>query len=191
MVETLRGTFPASEIGAISARTGEGLDAWLTAVLHGKQAGKRIVEVDYDRYAEGEAVLGWLNAVVRLQSTGGTTEWDRYARKLMERLHEAFKQDNAEIGHIKLVIESAGGECVANLTRLAGAVAVRGGESLKGDQASLVLNARVQMAPEKLESIVRAALSASAESGVSATIRTLRCLMPGRPNPTHRYSFTV
>jgi G3E family GTPase len=191
MIETLRGTFPASDIGAISARTGEGLDSWLEAVLHGKQAGKRIVEVDYDRYAEGEAVLGWLNAVVLLQSTGGTTEWDKYARNLMELLHETFKRENAEIGHVKLVLESDGGECVANLTRLGGAVVLRGGESLRGGQASLVLNARVQMAPEKLETIVRAALGASGESGVWATIRTLRCLMPGRPNPTHRYSSTV
>ncbi len=191
LVEALRGAFPNSETGAISARTGEGLDAWLGAILSGKQAGKRIVEVDYDRYAEGEAVLGWLNAVVDLESAGGKTEWGKYARDLLDRLHEAFKQHNAEIGHVKLAIESGGEECTANLTCLGGGVAVHGSKSFMGVQATLILNARVQMPPEKLEEIIRAAFGASGESGVSARIRALRCLMPGRPNPTHRYSSTV
>ncbi|MCX5653907.1 MAG: cobalamin synthesis protein P47K [Planctomycetota bacterium] len=191
MAEALRGTFPNSEVGAISVRTGEGLDAWLAAVLGGNPAGKRVVEVDYDRYAEGEAVLGWLNAVSDLESAGGKADWGKYARNLLGRLHEAFKQHNAEIGHVKLAIESGGEECTANLTCLGGEVAVHGGELFMGDQAALILNARVQMPPETLEKIVRAALGASGESGVSARIRTLRCLMPGRPNPTHRYSRTV
>jgi len=191
MTGTLRRAFPNSEIGAISARTGEGLDTWLAAILGGKPAGNRIVEVDYDRYAEGEAVLGWLNTVVNLESTGGNYEWAKYARSLLDSLHEAFKQHNAEIGHVKLAIESGGEECTANLTCLGGGIAVHGGESFMGAQAALILNARVQMPPEKLEKIIRAALGASGKSGVSATIRTLRCLMPGRPNPTHRYSRTV
>ena len=191
MIGALGDAFPHSEIAAISARTGEGLDAWLAAVLGGKQAGKRIVAVDYDRYAEGEAVLGWLNTVVGLESTGGKTEWGKYARNLLDHLHGAFKQHNAEIGHVKLVVECDGNECTANLTRLGGEIALRGGQSLTGAQATLILNARVQMPPEKLEEIARKAFVASGEIGVSATIRTLRCLMPGRPNPTYRYSRTI
>jgi len=191
MLGALSGAFPESDVAAISAHTGEGLDAWLAAVLGGKQAGKLITEVDYDRYAEGEAVLGWLNAVVLLESAAGKTNWRNYARSLLERLHAAFAEHNAEIGHVKLVIESDGEECLANVTHLGGGIAVRGSESLAGAQAALTLNARVQMPPEKLEEITRSALVASGGKGVSATIRTLRCLMPGRPNPTHRYSHTV
>ena len=35
-------------------------------VLSGGSAGTHITEVDYDRYAHGEAVLGWLHAAVEL-----------------------------------------------------------------------------------------------------------------------------
>jgi G3E family GTPase len=42
----------------VSAKTGEGLDAWLETVMQGTGAGHHLTEVDYDVYAEGEAVGG-------------------------------------------------------------------------------------------------------------------------------------
>jgi len=191
MIGLLRETFPKADLGEISAGDGEGIDDWLAAVLRADRAGKRIVDVDYDRYAEGEAVLGWLNAVVSLESTSGKTEWAKYARSLLDHLHGAFKQHNAEIGHVKLAIECAGEEFTANLTSLQGEVVVHCGESPMGVHADLILNARVRMPSEKLEGIVRTAFGASNKTGVSAAIRTFRCLTPGRPNPTHRYSYIV
>ncbi len=52
----------------------------------------------------------------------------------------------------------------------------------------LVFNARVQMTPENLEEIVRKIL---ASGDLTIEIETLRCLMPGRPNPTHRFDAVV
>ena len=60
----LRDAFPHRAIDELSARTGDGIDAWIDDVLAGGEAGSHVVDVDYDRYAEGEAVLGWLNAVL-------------------------------------------------------------------------------------------------------------------------------
>lgn len=190
LASLLRKKFPNVKTGEISARNNEGVDAWLDDILLDHDAGKRIVEVDYDRYAEGEAVLGWLNAIVMLKSSPTKIEWNKYALDVMNRLHETFKQRNAEIGHIKLRIESNGDECLANLTHLKGDISVNGGTSFIVGKADLILNARVQMPPEQLEEIVRAVL-ASSDFSVSAEIKTLRCLMPGRPNPTHRYSNIV
>jgi len=90
----------------------------------------------------------------------------------------------------KLRIESNGDECLANLTHLNGEIFVNGGSSFIDEKADLILNARVQMPPEELEEIVRAVFSCS-DLSVSAEIKTLRCLMPGRPNPTYRYSCII
>ena len=50
----------------VSAKTGQGFDA-LTELLDQDGAfGRKILDIDYDTYAEGEAELGWLNASVRL-----------------------------------------------------------------------------------------------------------------------------
>ncbi len=63
--------FPDCEIRAISVKTGEGIESWLEYVLTGVEAGKHIVEIDYDKYAEGEAVLGWLNCSASLSGNDG------------------------------------------------------------------------------------------------------------------------
>jgi len=188
MLDMLRQAFPNGKVAAVSARTGEGLDDWLTAIFNDKEAGKHIVDVDYDRYAEGEAALGWLNAVINLESVHGNVVWEEYARRLLRYLHEAFQKCHAEIGHIKLAIESGGKECLANLTHLGGEIMIHGSEALAGMRALCILNARVQMSPPELESIVRSAVDISKENSVSATIQALQCLMPGRPNPTYRYT---
>lgn len=187
----LRKAFPEAEVGEISTLKNEGIDEWLGAVLRDDTAGKRIVDVDYDRYAEGEAVLGWLNAVVNLEAADRAAEWRKYARDILAQLHDTFRQVRAEIGHVKLVISFNGESCIANLTRLGGSVEVHGGESLMGTQANLILNARVQMSSEELEKVVRSAFDNSCCGDISATIQTLRCLTPGRPDPTHRYANTV
>lgn len=187
MIDLLRRTFQEAKVDGVSARTGEGLDAWIQTILTGRRAGSHIVVVDYDRYAEGEAVLGWLNAVINLKSVKGETEWTQYARDLLTRLHASFQQRSAEIGHVKLAIDSDGGECTANLTRLGGDVSLQGDSRLSGTQAICTLNARVQMPPEELEAIARAAIRATEAGDISVTVQSLRCLMPGRPSPTYRY----
>ena len=54
---------------ALSAKTGEGVDEWLAEILNTKRVvGAQLLEVDYKRYAEAEAALGWVNlhAQIRL-----------------------------------------------------------------------------------------------------------------------------
>jgi hypothetical protein len=86
---------------------------------------------------------------------------------------------------------SAGSEqCIANLTSTDGEVCVRGLAGNAG-RAELVLNARVEMPPEELETLVRRHLSAAAAGGVAAEIVHLQSLRPGRPRPTHRYRCVV
>jgi G3E family GTPase len=188
MLDLLRDAFPEVSVDPISAKTGEGLETWLTTTLEDKEAGVRIVDVDYDRYAEGEAVLGWLNAVINLESTGSNVEWAKYGLNLMSQLHKAFQKNNAEIGHVKLQIESGDKECTVNLTHLGRNIALQEDDDLSGMQACCILNARVQISAPELEKIVREAIGVSNSNEISTTILSLKCLMPGRPNPTYRYS---
>jgi hypothetical protein len=58
-------------------------------------------------------------------------------------------------------------------------------------KADLTLNARVEMPPEDLERVVRDVLTKTAGRRVQIEISDLRCLRPGRPQPTHRYKTVV
>ena len=78
--------FPRARIFEVSARTGQGLDAWFEAIVPAVEgdapdAPTADLEIDYALYGEGEALLGWLNASVRLDgarrltATPGCATW--------------------------------------------------------------------------------------------------------------------
>lgn len=188
----VRAALPEHEVWWVSAKTGEGVDAWLQAVTTDRRAGRRVADVDYDTYAAGEAVLGWLNAVVALSARGGAAvDWRRFCERLLGRLREACSQARARVGHVKMLLSAAGGHCVGNLTQTEGPISVRGDVAPAADQAELTLNARVEMPPPQLKAAALAALADAAGDEIDFEVRHLRCLSPGRPKPTYRYDSTV
>lgn len=192
LMELLQTRFTPDRVHAISTLTGDGVDGWLESVLQEGPAGTRIPEVDYDRYAHGEAVLGWLNAVVDLRWTAdGTSDWVDLSGRMLEGLRDRLKADRNAIGHIKLLLASAPGRVLANLTGLDAPVILREEACGKGSLARLTLNARVQISPEGIEKIFRDTLAAVAEPVAAPELVDFHCIMPGRPEPTYRYDTVV
>lgn len=180
--------YPDVAIFTVSVKTGEGIDAWLDEVTTRSDAGQRIAEVDYDVYAEGEAVLGWLNATIILR--GAATEWNLFAESLLRGLSRRFDSMGASVGHVKLIVEAGDSFLIGNLTGKGDTLSIRGAD-VTGSEARLTLNARVQMTPESLETIVREMIVSTSKGRITATPVAWRCLSPGRPNPTHRYGHIV
>lgn len=182
--------FPHTSQLCLSALNGYGVQEWLDMLLEDDLSGQHIIDVDYDIYAEGEAVLGWLNAAVSL-SCAGNVNWDDFATGLLERLRSEFMAQFAEIAHVKLVLHGLDTSIIANLTGNASEMVKQG--SIAGSQhdVKLILNARVEIAPEKLQTVVENALKAQATKVVSFCIDEIMSLSPGRPAPTHRYSEVI
>jgi len=180
--------YPAATVSALSAKTGERLDAWLNEVTTRSDAGRRLAEVDYDVYAEGEAVLGWLNATVVL--CGEPTEWNVFAERFLEGLSQRFDSMGASVGHVKLIVEAGENFLMGNLTGKIDTLSIRGSAGTTSE-ARLTLNARVETSPEALEDVVRELLDSTSKGRITVTPRAWRCLSPGRPNPTHRYDHVV
>ena len=178
----------AATVSTLSVKTGEGLDAWLDEVTTRSDAGRHLAEVDYDVYAEGEAVLGWLNATFVLR--GKPTEWNVFAESLLKGLSQRFDSMGASVGHVKLIVEAGNNFLMGNLTGKSDTLSIRGSAEI-ASEGRLTLNARVQMSPEALEEVVREVLDSTSKGRITATPRAWRCLSPGRPNPTHRYDHVV
>jgi len=186
--EKVQLNFPDADVMTISAITGEGIDKWLNEVMNRTNSGQRLAEVDYDIYAEGEAVLGWLNSTIEL--SGEQTDWDVFAKQLMQDLSIQFDSRKASVGHVKLILEAGDKYLTGNLTGLNNTLNFRGTVGT-GSEARLTLNARVEMSPDELEQIVRKILDENTKSNLTAKIIALRCLSPGRPNPTFRFDRIV
>jgi G3E family GTPase len=180
--------FPDSEVMAVSAKTGAGIDEWLNEVMHRTDAGQRLVKVDYDVYAEGEAVLGWLNSSIMLN--GEPTDWDAFARNFLQGLSEQFDRTGSSVGHVKILLESGDQYLAGNLTGLGQTLNFRGSTGI-GTEARLTVNARVEMSPEALEKVVREMLDSITLEHLEAKILAWKCLSPGRPIPTYRYEYVV
>jgi Ni2+-binding GTPase involved in maturation of urease and hydrogenase len=190
LVAFTREMFPGKSIYAISALTGEGVEVWLDAVLHDAGVGTHIVDVDYDVYAEGEAVLGWLNASATLTATS-IVDWKALGLCLLTRIQRAAVARQAEIAHVKLSLTAATGQYVANLTSSTGTAAIRGQMDGTPHVIALVINARVEISPAALQTIVEDVLHSTANEHLTVQVETMRSLSPGRPLPTHRYTTIV
>jgi len=57
--------------------------------------------------------------------------------------------------------------------------------------AKLTLNARVEMKPEDLDSVVAEVLFKVCGDKINKEVSSLKCLSPGRPDPTYRYDYVV
>ncbi len=186
--EKVKLNFPDADVMSISAITGEGIVEWLNEVMTRNDAGMRLAEVDYDIYAEGEAVLGWLNSHIEL--SGEITNWDAFASNLLKDLSRQFDKMNASVGHVKLILEAGDKYLTGNLTGLGDTLNFRGAAGLSA-KARLTLNARVEMSPDALEQIVLQTLKDSTKGNIEFKIIALRSLSPGRPNPTYRFDRIV
>jgi G3E family GTPase len=186
LVFVLTERYPEKEILTISARDDVGLDKWLEILLSGRPGANTVLsQIDYDRYARAEAVLGWLNGAIRV-SSDRLFAADEFVRELFFELRESFKREKGEIGHLKSVFTSSGKSLWVNLTNLSSDPVVSGGSLAKLSKGSLILNARVQLSPKLLEKIVRDVLAAVAETyEVKAEIDDLQCFSPAYPNPPH------
>jgi len=184
LAEKTKQAYPHAEIMPVSAPTGKGLDAWLDEVICRNDTGARIVEVDYDIYAHGEAVLGWLNGTVELQNNN-ICDWDKFIASFMNDLCLRFEKDALPIGHVKAILENGENAVVANFTGGVETISVRGSAGVS-DQCKLTLNARVETTPENLDAIVRAVLNEHTQ-GYKCTEIVWKYLQPGYPTPTHRF----
>ena len=171
---------------AVSAKEGTGMDLWLEDLLSNRPGANTVLrQIDYDRYAHAEAVLGWLNAAVMI-SAPEPVDGPHFARTLLIELREAFKQKKGEIGHLKIVITSAGKSMWASLTHLSAEPSISGGPLDQLSKAALIINARVKLEPEDLERIVRDGLNrVSQHLGVKFEIDDLQCFSPAYPQPRH------
>ena len=68
LVELARKANPGAPVVPISARTGQGFDRLMELIDGRSQVAGRVLVLDYDRYARGEAELGWLNCRVKVSS---------------------------------------------------------------------------------------------------------------------------
>ncbi len=178
--------FKGKKIFRISAVTNEGLGEILDFAMTEKSSGTVKMDVDYDRYADGEAALGWLNLAGSLSvKKGAKVNVKSYLKSLINVIKKELKKNSCPVGHIKSVAFYNDKSYTANLTSLNSEI-ILNSEEYPEDEVSFIFNARAQIKASMLEKIVKSAIKNLEAGGVKGKIIDIKSLTPGRPNPTHR-----
>ena len=181
--------WPDKAIFEVSAQDGDGLDAWFDYVGERSIPSTPTLEMDYKTYAEGEALLGWLNATLRLDAPSeldGNAWTSQLAVDLQKELHDS------EVAHLKMTLAPDSGPGDLGVGDLAIVhfvgehVVPELAERLNGPVtgAQLVVNLRAEAPPAEL----RRALDAVVAARPELSLDHVECFEPSPPTPTHRLS---
>jgi len=186
--KAIKATVGEIPIHEMSALTGEGVAVWVDRLLNGRAAGTRILEIDYETYARAEASLGWLNATVEITSTTSFSP-QKAGKELLEKIRTRCLGENAAIAHLKILVATADGSDRIALTESRGEAQWSEGRKFAStSEASLIVNARVCLAPERLKQVVEESVAAAAKDlRVLSSVQDIESFSPSPPRPTHRF----
>lgn len=182
----IREHHPDTPLLRISARTGEGIDRLVQFLEQRGDFGRKVLDIDYDTYAEGEAELGWLNSSL---TVSGEVEFnlDKFLLSIVSRLRDLLIERGYEPAHLKTIGLWEGFFGVANLISSEMPPELSLASNYDVREADVIVNARVACGPEELERLVRQAVGEVAlDMGIEAEFRQTQSFRPGRPTPTHR-----
>jgi Ni2+-binding GTPase involved in maturation of urease and hydrogenase len=180
--------YPGTPVLRVSAKTGQGFDAVAALLDQEGDFGRKILDIDYDIYAEGEAELGWLNSSAHV-SAADPFDLDSLLLEIVGQLQGALAQGGGEVAHLKVIGLSDTSFAVANLVSSATQPELSLASHGLVNEADVIVNARVAMDPAQLEQEVRRTLESACQARKGrAEFRQSQSLRPGRPTPTHRYA---
>ncbi len=179
---------PGVPIVAVSPREGDGVDEVLGYIESPMAAGQRLLEIDYDLYADGEAELGWVNLSAHVATERQAVDLDLLASDLVGGIGEQIVEQGGQIAHLKVSVLGGDAQAVANVVSNDSGVDVGllASRQVTGN-LQLIVNARVAIDPAALETACRKTLQSVATAyHLRVDSVTAFSLRPGRPTPTHR-----
>jgi G3E family GTPase len=181
--------FPGTPVLVVSAKSGEGFAPYEALLAQDGAFGRKLLDIDYDIYAEGEAELGWLNASAHLTAER-PFDIDPLLTAVVEELRKSLAKLGGEVAHLKVIgLEEGGAFGVANLVSSATGTELSLPSNSSARDADLIVNARVAIDPAELEREVRRVVSEVCRGrGIAVAFRQAQSLRPGRPTPTHRFA---
>ncbi len=188
LLAKLTAEYPKAKLVTLSARHGTNLDAWAELIEDVDLAEQDSMEIDYDTYAEGEALLGWVNLTANVISTG-QFDGNRFLGAFMDKLHGTLREHGFEIAHLKSTLSPFEGADIAvmNLVRTDSHVEASHELAEELESGELIVNLRAEADPEILKALTLAVLNETATlNRVEADVEHVEAFRPGRPVPTHR-----
>jgi G3E family GTPase len=191
LLSLTQGKFPNKSVFLLSARDGVGFDDLVAATESDPLERSKMMEMDYEVYAEGEAELGWLNCQVEAKTPDEAKKFslDDVVLAFVRDIGKGLSHAGAEVAHLKVLGQTLENSSISNLVSSDGEAELSLASEISTTSADLLVNARVATSPEELEMIVKSVASALQESmSIEFSIGAMQSFRPGKPEPTHRFA---
>jgi G3E family GTPase len=167
-----------------SAINGQGFDKILSILDSNKTSNRSPKDIDYERYAEAEAELGWYNGRVEINDVQKFDAYDLIMR-ILRRISSEYS--SVEIAHAKIMLVSdTNAVKISQVGPTISVDGVKGSRNAEG-KITMYVNARVVSSPDKLRDSVRRAVKDSLlDIGLSPKEYKDDCFSPSAPKPYYR-----
>lgn len=170
----------------ISAKSGQGVAAWIDEVLSGDlSCGSVLLDIDYEQYARAEAALAWLNAQanIRLRMPSSPAF---VLGPLLQNLDAEFTATGITTIHMKAIMQAETGFVKAAMCANGQEPSVEGMlDASPSFDHRLLINLRVVGSADMVRQVVERNLAAL--DGETSEVR-ISCFHPAPPRPERRIS---
>ncbi|YCM45469.1 GTP-binding protein [Verrucomicrobiaceae bacterium 227] len=194
--EALACEFPEARLFEVSAREGTGLEEWFECLLSGEMDSRRYLDIDYAKYGDGEALLGWLNATLHIEAGDDEIDGNELLKELAGLLRESLAGREVTIAHLKMTLTPLGDPyeiAAINLVRDDAEPELSHHLLEPIEEGELLLNIRAECDAGDLKSACEAAFDEILRDrlGLQFEVTHSEAFQPGKPVPTHRVTATA
>jgi len=172
----------------ISARTGQGVAAWLDEVLSGDlSSGRTLLDIDYEQYARAEAALAWMNSEATVECSPALSP-AMVLGPLFDQLDTDLTAAGVRIVHLKAIMRAPTGFVKAAICANEQAPIVEGNlDASPANRHHLLINLRAAGSAATVQAVVEGALAAMQHQVTDVRIT---CFHPAPPRPERRVTTT-
>jgi G3E family GTPase len=180
----LKSEYPGKKLLFQNSRSETSVKKWLDIIKKGSlKKPFTSLNIDYEKYAAGEAALTWLDAFVTIHSKQKAIE---KSYEFIDSIVNATSARELPIGHLKFFLQSK--DLQEKISFTAGKLPDKKNRTANPgtDHATVVVNARVETDPVKLKEIFFQAIRKTENKNCYVEVLNLASFQPGYPRPTYR-----
>ncbi|SHF87182.1 CobW/HypB/UreG, nucleotide-binding domain [Caldanaerobius fijiensis DSM 17918] len=182
----LKENFKGSTVMPISAKEETGIDECMSVILGSVATDRVSMDLDYDIYAKAEEYLGWLNSSVILRGSD-YLDFNQFIVDLLKSIKESMGAQKSGIAHLKVYAVSDEDYAKASITGVDEDIDFSQYMKNRAKNVSLIVNARINIDPDKLASHVDRVLKDTCSKwGIKMDGIKTESFKPKKPEPKYR-----